>query len=229
VTPLQRFAGALADAISQTGAFAPAILFFATFVEYVFPPFPGDLLVVLGAWYAVQGQLSWWATFASVTAGGIAGAWIDHRIGAALGRRLARRAAQRSALREERLARFEASYRRWGGLLLVANRFLPGVRAFVFLAAGASGIPLRKVLLLGGLSAALWNAALLAAGALVAHNVEELVALVDRYTQFVWIALGGAILAGAAIWLRRRRAAASPAQRSSARKVRGDDEREGEP
>jgi len=209
VTPLQRLAGTLADVVTRTGVFAPAVLFVATFIEYVFPPFPGDLLVVLGAWYAVHGQLSWPATFASVTAGAIAGAWIDHRVGVALGRRLGKRAS-RSWLTEARLARFEASYRRWGGLLLVANRFMPGLRAFVFVAAGASGIGIRKVLLLGGISAALWNAALLAAGAFLAHNVDELVALVDQYTR---VALAGAaVVTAAAIWLRRRRAVRGAAE-----------------
>ncbi len=211
MTPLQRLAGALGDAVSRTGDLAPAILFFATFVEYVFPPFPGDLLVVLGAWYAVHGHLSWAAAFAAVTAGGVAGAWVDHRVGAALGRRLERRAARRGGLGAERLARFEASYRRWGGLLLVANRFLPGVRAFVFLAAGAAGIPLWKVLLLGGLSAALWNGVLLGAGAFLARNVEELVALVERYTSLAWVALGVGVITGTVVWLRRRRGARAAA------------------
>jgi membrane-associated protein len=212
VTPLQRLAATLADVVTRTGEFAPAVLFVATFVEYVFPPFPGDLLVVLGAWYAVHGQLSWPVTFASVTAGAIAGAWVDHRFGVALGKQLGKRAGH-SWLTEARLARFEASYRRWGGLLLVANRFMPGVRAFVFVAAGASGIGLRKVLVLGGLSAALWNAALLAAGAFLAHNVDELVALVDRYTRVAWIALAGAaVVTAAAIWLHRRRAVRGAAE-----------------
>jgi len=198
----------LADAISRTGDAAPAILFFATLVEYVFPPFPGDLLVVLGAWYAVEGAISWPAAFASVTAGATAGAWIDYRIGAALGRRLEGRAARRGPLSRERLARFEASYRRWGAALLVANRFFPGIRAFLFLAAGASGIPLRKVLLYGAVSAALWNAALLGAGALLARNLQELVAIFERYTRFAWVALvAAALIAGGALLLRRRRLA----------------------
>ncbi len=212
MTLLQRLAAAFADVVSRTGDLAPVILFGASFVEYVFPPFPGDLVVVLGAWYAVQGQLSWPATFAAVTAGAVAGAWVDHRIGAALGRRLELRAAHhpaasRSPLTPERLARFEESYRRWGGLLLVVNRFFPGIRAFVFIAAGASGIPLRKVLLLGAVSAALWNLVLLGAGGLVARNVDELVLLMDRYTHAAWIALAVAGLAAAAVWLLRRRAA----------------------
>lgn len=199
---------ALAGAVSRTAAVSPLVLFFATLVEYVFPPFPGDLLVVLGAWYAVQGALSWPATFASVTAGALVGAWFDYRVGVALGRRLDRRLATRSTLSAERLAHFEASYRRWGDLLLLANRFFPGIRAFLFLAAGASGIPLRRVLLFGGLSAALWNALLLGAGALLARNVDELVLLFERYTQIAWAALLAAALVslGAVAWRRRARA-----------------------
>lgn len=207
MTSFQGMADALAGAISRTGDVAFLVLFLATFVEYVFPPFPGDLLVVLGAWYAVQGAISWPATFASVTAGALAGAWLDYRIGVALGRRLDRRTGK-GALSAERLARFEASYRRWGNLLLLANRFFPGIRAFLFLAAGASGIPLRNVLLFGGLSAVAWNALLLGAGALLARNMNDLVALFERYTQVAWVLVIVAGLAwlGALAWRRRARA-----------------------
>ena len=209
---LTGLAQTLADAVSRTGPVAPLILFAASFVEYVFPPFPGDLVVVLGAWYAVQGELSWPATFASVTAGAVLGAWVDYRVGAALGRRLDRRLAIRRPLSEERLLRFKASYRRWGALLLVANRFFPGIRAFFFLAAGASGIPLRRVLLYGGLSAALWNALLLGAGALFAHNVEELLDLFERYTRAVWVAVALLALLALAGVLWRRHAARKAAR-----------------
>ncbi len=113
-----------------------------------------------------------------------------------------------TALDPTALARFQAGYRRHGAWLLVANRFLPGVRAFFFVAAGASGIPLRKVLLYGGLSACAWNALLLAVGALAARNAADLVRFLDRYTRAAWLALAavGAI-AAAVVVLRRRRAA----------------------
>ena len=212
---LQELVDALADAVSRTGDLAPVVLFLATLVEYVFPPFPGDLLVVLGAWYAVQGALSWPATFASVTAGALAGAWIDYHIGAALGRRLDRRLATKSALSSERLARFEESYRRWGVLLLLTNRFFPGIRAFVFLAAGASGIPLRKVLLFGGLSSALWNVLLLTVGGLFARNVGELVSLFERYTRAAWalLAVVALVALAAVAWRRLARPAGTEGER----------------
>jgi len=208
VTSLQGLADALGDVVSRTGAAAPAILFLASLVEYVFPPFPGDLLVVLGAWYSVHGVLSWPTTFGSVTAGAVVGAWIDYRIGAALGRRLDRRAARSGALTQARLARFEATYRRFGVGLILANRFFPGIRAFFFLAAGATGIPLRKVLLFGAISAAAWNALLLAVGSVVAKNSEELVRLFEQYTRVAWALLvAGAVVALVMVAWRRRAAA----------------------
>ncbi len=204
-------------ALALTLSAAPAILFGATLVEYVFPPFPGDLVVVLGSWYAVQGAVSWPDALASVTAGALLGAWIDYRVGAALAPRLDRRLATRSPISEERLQRFEASYRRWGVVLLLANRFLPGIRAFLFVAAGASGIPLRTVLLFGGLSAIAWNVVLLGAGALLVQNAQELVALVEQYTRVAWTALAAVAAIAIAIVAWRRRAAGRAARAGEGR------------
>lgn len=202
----------LAEIVSQAGPYAPAVLALASFVEHVFPPFPGDLLVLLGAWFAVQGELSWPATFLSVTAGAVVGAGLDWRIGKWLGSKLEHSVEVRSffggRLTRESLIRFEERYRRHGPLLLMANRFLPGLRAFIFVAAGAARVPLWKVLLFGGISAALWAAALLAAGVLLAHNLDELLGLVARYTRAVTLAVVALVLAyvaWAAIKARRGR------------------------
>jgi membrane-associated protein len=186
----------LSRIVAETGPFAPAILFVATSLEYLFPPFPGDALLVLGAWYAANGQLSWPATFLWVTAGALVGASINYRIGAWLAPRIDRRAAEGGHPFAEKLERFEVSYRRWGAWLLVFNRFMPGIRAFLFVAAGASGIPLRRVLLLGGISACVWNALLLSIGAFVAHNVDEMLLLLRSYTR-----IAAALLALAALVL----------------------------
>jgi membrane protein DedA with SNARE-associated domain len=204
---LERAVQILSEALSRTSDYAPLILFLGSLVEYVFPPFPGDTLVLLGAWYAVHGELSWPVTFLSVTAGAVAGAWIDYQVGAALGRRLDRSAERRGPLTAERLHRVEQGYRRYGAWFLVANRFLPGVRAFLFVAAGASGMPMGRVLLYGGVSAAVWNVLLLAAGAYLVRNLDEMVQLLERYTDAAWavIAAVAVVLVVRALWLRRAR------------------------
>lgn len=201
-----RLTSGLAQLVTAAGPAAPLVLFLASFVEYLFPPFPGDLLVVLGAWFAVQGAISWPVAFLAVTAGALAGAAVDHRLGRALARRLDARTARRGPLSAERLARFVDAYQRHGAWLLVLNRFLPGVRAFLFVAAGAAGLPLGRVLLLGGVSAALWNALLLAAGAFLARSLPELLALVRGYEAVAWAVVVAAAVAALALWRWRRAA-----------------------
>ena len=205
MSPIDRLAQILAEALAGTSAYAPGILFFGSFVEYVFPPFPGDTVVLIGAWYAVHGKLSWPMTFAAVILGAIGGAFIDYQVGAALGRGLDRSAERRGPLTAERLGRVEETYRRWGVLLLLANRFLPGIRAFVFLAAGAARIPLAKVLFFGGLSAALWDGLLLSAGAFLVRSLPEMGTLIARYTTVAWIAMAAVagLLGARALWRRR--------------------------
>jgi membrane-associated protein len=202
---LEQIAARLTDVVAHTGPFAPVVLLVASFIEYVFPPFPGDTIVLLGAWYAVHGTLSWPTAFLAVTAGAVCGAVVDWEIGRVLGARL-EHGSGLGRLDAARLARFEDSYRRWGAWLLLANRFLPGIRAFLFIAAGAAGIPLGRVVLLGAISAALWNVVLLAAGALVAKNLPELLALLSQYTHAVWgvLALVVTVLLARVVWKRRR-------------------------
>ena len=189
MSPLERVVAILTEALAKTGPAAPAILFLGSLIEYVFPPFPGDTLVVLGAWYAVNGKISWPVAFVAVTAGAVLGAWIDYRIGVALGAALEKGAMRRGPITLEHVRKVEAGYARWGVWFLLANRFLPGVRAFLFVGAGAARLPVGKVLLWGGISAAAWNALLLLVGAFLVSNLSEFVGWLQRYTAAVWIVM----------------------------------------
>jgi membrane-associated protein len=195
VSSLERVVAALSEALARTGPAAPAILFLGSLVEYVFPPFPGDTLVVLGAWYAIHGEVSWAVAFVATTAGAIVGGWIDYRVGVTVGAALERGAGRRGPITADHVRRVEAGYARWGEWFLLANRFLPGIRAFLFVGAGAARLPLRKVLLWGGISAAAWNALLLVVGAFLVSNLDEFVQWLARYTTFAWVAMGLAVLA----------------------------------
>jgi len=208
VSTIERVVAALSEALARTGPAAPAILFLGSLVEYVFPPFPGDTLVVLGAWYAVNGKISWPLAFVAVTAGAVVGAWIDYRVGVALGAALERGAKRRGPITLEHVRQVEAGYARWGEWFLLANRFLPGIRAFLFVGAGAARLPLGKVLLWGGISAAAWNALLLLVGAYLASNLSELVGWLERYTALAWMVMAvvaALLLVRFAIAARRRR------------------------
>ncbi len=62
-------------------------LFLASVIEYVFPPFPGDTVVVAGAGLVAAFGWPLWPVFAAVTAGSVAGSIIAWSAGRAVARR----------------------------------------------------------------------------------------------------------------------------------------------
>lgn len=197
-----RIEEALTELLQETGPYALAALFGASLIEYVFPPFPGDSVVVFGAFYATHGVLPLPLVFLAVTAGSVAGAAIDYALGRKLAavrdRPLANGAGRFLRVGRDRLEKVEAAYRRHGDLCILANRFLPGIRGFFFVAAGMAGIPFRRVMALGTISAAVWNGLLLAAGWAVGENLDELLVLFRTWSFAAWglVFLVAALLLG---------------------------------
>ena len=170
--------------VHQAGPWLPAWLALAALIEYVFPPFPGDTITLVGAAVAVQGQWPVWQLFAALMAGALAGSAIDYAAGVWLARRLELGHGTGLVARwlpPERMARIEAQYRRHGPWLIAANRFLPVSRSMFFVFAGLTRIGLGRTLLYGSISAVAWNALLIGIAYAVDANLDR---LTDWFEQF---------------------------------------------
>lgn len=185
--------------VEVTGPYAIVLLFFASVLEYVFPPFPGDTVTVVGAYYAVVDVQPLFLIFLAVIGGNLVGSAIDYGAGVLLRRWRPRR------LSLERLSAIEETWKRKGDWLIVANRFLPGVRGLFFVAAGLSGMPFARVMMLGALSSALWSSALLALGFVLGANLPTLLGWVRAYGVVAWGVVAVAAAIFLARWLLRRR------------------------
>lgn len=199
----------LYEVVQSTGPHALWILFGASMMEYVFPPFPGDTVTLLGAYYSVVGVLSIPWVFLAVTAGSVMGSALDYWIGIRIRDYAQAKPRLPFLLRWmslEKIQKIEESWRRRGDVLILFNRFIPGIRGLFFVAAGMGRIHFRRVMLLGAVSASLWNALLLGVGYLVGANLEELQRILATYSALAWSVLGLLFLlfVGRAIWRRRR-------------------------
>jgi len=186
------------------------VLFCSSLIEYVFPPFPGDVITLFGTFLVVAGYWSFAFALVLVTAGSLAGAALDYAIGVWLGKRLHKLPSERELkgwrpLTREKYEMLNRKFLRHGSVYILINRFLPGIRAFFFVVAGAARMPLWKVLLYATISAVVWNAAILAVGYTVGANWENLRSFFSSYTMVVWCLLGLVALAGIVIWLRKRK------------------------
>ncbi len=177
-----------------------AVLGGAALIEYVFPPFPGDTITLFGAILITAYDWSFAAVYMAVLAGSMIGAMAAFYFGNWIEKR-------RGDHDERAVDRLVAKFERHGPMYLVLNRFLPGFRAFFFVAAGMAKMPAKAVLVYGTLSAALWNLLIIGAGSLVGANFDHLKELLTQYAILVWVAIGIVTAVLAARWWWKRRSA----------------------
>jgi len=169
-------------------------------IEYVFPPFPGDFVVLLGAILVTGYGWSFAGVLGAVMLGSTVGAALAHQLGILWARR---REAHHAPPRPILMA-IVSRFQRHGSMFIIVNRFLPGVRGLIFVAAGLAGLPRSRVLFFAAISALAWNLLLMAAGAAVGANLDRLQELVEQYTMVVWIGLAIAAVIGVIVVARRR-------------------------
>ena len=179
-------------------------------IEYLFPPFPGDVITITGAVLIPTAGWPWWGVFGAVMAGSLVGSGVNWKVGTWLvdeqkNTWLHRWSRKPSVARKIRA--INQKFERRGLWVLVWSRFVPAFRSVFFLAAGMAGLPGGKVVAAGALSAALWNACLLGVGLLVGYNIERIAHVVGMYSGVVLGVLVVCALGwGLKAWVARRRA-----------------------
>ncbi|HYO66758.1 MAG TPA: DedA family protein [Archangium sp.] len=202
--------GFLDNLISHIGLLGLLVLGLAAAVEYVVPPFPGDTITLLGGVYAVRGEHPWPLVFVVVVAGSVLGALINYQVGRWLVGRFERKPGDVFfGISHARLEAVQSQMRHKGPWLLLANRFIPGVRGLIFVAAGAAHMPRSNALILGALSAVAHTVLVLALGAAVGGNLERLEALMWRYQWAVLGLVGVGVVAVLVRALAKRKAQAT--------------------
>jgi len=172
-------------------------------IEYVFPPFPGDVVTVLAASLVIAASWSWYGVLTALMLGSVVGAALTFELGV----RWARRRDERGH-KSKGLDRMVAGFKKHGAAYLVLNRFVPGVRSAFFVAAGLAGMSRRAVYIYGALSSLLWNLLLFAAGAALGANYERLERLVTTYTTVAIAVVIGVVVVWFLVgwWRKRHRA-----------------------
>lgn len=164
-------------------------IFFASSAEYFFPPFPGDTILLFGAFLVGRNFLPLHWVFISATLGSFAGSMALYAFGATKGRKyfLKKNFKFFSASRVQALE--NAFRRKWGGAIIVLNRFTPGFRSFFFVAAGIAKMPAIKVAVYSLTSVIVWNCGIMFIGYRAGLKWEELKYYLEVYSYTIFTIL----------------------------------------
>ena len=166
--------------LNQISTFSPIwiyiTLFLFAFVENVFPPSPSDLVIVIGGTLVGAGDLNFILSLIFATLGSITGFMLMFYIGSTVDRKVIH-SGRFKFIPVDAIEKVETWFRKYGYLIIVANRFMPGTRAVISFFAGISNLQPRKTTFLCFVSALAWNIIMLYLGFIFGDNVQ----MVDEY------------------------------------------------
>ena len=155
-------------------------IFISAFLEYIFPPYFGDTAMLMGYFMAGRGDIPLWVAIVSSLLGSIAGALSAYFIGFRLGTSYF---FLKSKWVTKRVERLHGWYNRFGGKLLIINRFLPGLRGVFLYAAGMGRLRFLEVAIYSTVSNVLWLFLIGYVGLHVGTNWEDVKRAFVAYTR----------------------------------------------
>ncbi len=157
-------------------------LFGSSVLENLFPPIPGDTITAFGAFLVGIGKLDFFYVYAVTTFGSSVGFILLFYAGAFLEMEFFLN-TRFKIFSSHKILAAEKWFSRYGYYVVVLNRFLPGVRSVISIAAGISGLNGMKVFLLSIISAMGWNFLWIYTGYTLGNNwevVQEKITIIIR-------------------------------------------------
>jgi membrane protein DedA with SNARE-associated domain len=159
-------------------------LFINAFTEYLFPPFPGDTIMIFGAYLVGTGKLDFLTVYCVSTIGSVSGFLVLFSFGKHYGREFFLRKNYRF-FSKEMILQIEEWFQRYGVGLIAANRFFSGIRSVISLFAGIANMKVMVTTLAALTSSMIWNAVLISAGYFLGKNWHVVLTILKRYNQAI--------------------------------------------
>ena len=181
------------DVINQFGYFGVALL---VVIENVFPPIPSEIVLPFAGFVAQQGSsaaqsdTSVIGMMIAATVGSVVGALILYFVSAAIGpdrlRAFVEKFGKWFGVKPADLVRAEAWFDRRSFVAVLVGRCVPLIRSIVSIPAGFRRMKLTNFILLTAIGSAVWNIALIGAGAVLKDQWDR---VGDYVGVFQWVVI----------------------------------------
>ena len=186
------------DVINQFGYFGVALL---VIIENVFPPIPSEIVLPFAGFVAQQGSsaaqsdTSVIGMMIAATIGSVVGALILYFVSAAIGpdrlRAFVEKFGKWFGVKSSDLVRAEAWFDRRSLLAVLVGRCVPLIRSIVSIPAGFRRMKLSSFVVLTAIGSAVWNIALIGAGAVLKDQWDR---VGDYVGVFQWVVVAAIIV-----------------------------------
>ena len=168
--------------------------------------FPGDSLLVVAGLFAAAGKLNVFVLLLTLFVAAVVGDAVGYYTGLKAGPRIFSR--QKSLLfKPSHLQKAHAFYEKYGGKTIIIARFVPIVRTFAPIVAGAAEMPYRRFFMFNVVGGFLWVFSMILAGYFLGGVVERAfgIKLDDHIEKVVIVVVLLSLMPPFIEWLKARR------------------------
>lgn len=148
---------------------------------------PGDSLLVVAGLFAATGKLNLAVLLSTLFVAAVVGDAVGYYTGARLGPRLFSR-PKSLLFKPAHLQKAHAFYEKYGGKTIIIARFVPIIRTFAPIVAGAAGMPYRSFVLFNVVGGLAWVSSMLLTGYFLGNLLKSRFGIdLDEHIEWVVI------------------------------------------
>ncbi|HKQ05699.1 MAG TPA: DedA family protein [Blastocatellia bacterium] len=189
------------------------MMFLVQYIENIFPPSPGDMLLVFGGTLIGLGTVGFFPSLLLATIGSTLGFMTAYYLGRSFEMRILHGRLGRF-LPKAAILKVEGWFKRFGPGVILINRFLAGTRAVIPYFAGMSRTAPLLTAGMSTISAALWNTLLLYLGMVFGENWRVVAGYLVTYSKAMSVLIAVAIALLLGFYLKQKRRAAYSASKT---------------
>lgn len=178
-------------------------IFLLMALESSFFPFPSEVVMIPAGYLVYTGQMNLYMAFAAGAFGSLAGALFNYYLCYFLGRPFVAKYGKYVGITDEKMAKFESFFNRYGEISTFNCRLIPGIRQYISLPAGLAKMNIFTFSLYTTLGAGIWVAILLAIGYYIGDQKELIKEYLTQITIYLLLVVG--LITAIYIYLHRRK------------------------
>jgi membrane protein DedA with SNARE-associated domain len=183
---MERSILAFAESIAKTNPLLAYTFFFLNSVlQVLFPPYPGDSVVIFQGYLSSKGLLSTPLLFLSTYTGAFSSSVFLYLISHRLGEKLVEGRFVKKYFDTKKIYKLENWFNKYGAIAIVINKFIPGIGSLTLIGAGLFKLKALPAVISIGAASLLHNMVLFMAGRLTGNNMLLLQQFVSQYEKLI--------------------------------------------
>lgn len=178
-------------------------IFLLMALESSFFPFPSEVVMIPAGYLVYTGQMNLYMAFGAGAFGSLAGALFNYYLCYFLGRPFIAKYGKYVGITDEKMAKFESFFNRYGEISTFNCRLIPGIRQYISLPAGLAKMNIFTFSLYTTLGAGIWVAILIAIGYYIGDQKELIKEYLTQITIYLLLVVG--LITAIYIYLHKRK------------------------